>query len=145
MRHFGRHDELEEDMTFPSIVVINDDPDFLDMIQDLVADSRHYKVQVIQQGMGAVERLKQASPDVVVLDVRLEYDRLGYHVLEGMRRDQNLEQTPVIVCTADTDFLEQYQLHLRQLDSDWLEKPFRIEDLLRKIDDAIARSDAGES
>lgn len=130
-------------MARPCVVVVNDDPAFLDLIQDLVADSRNYEVAIIQEGMGAVERLKRMSPDVVILDIRMEYDRIGYHVLEGIRRDQRLERVPVIVCTADTQFLEEYRERLRQLNSDVLEKPFLIEDLLAKVDRAVGRERKG--
>lgn len=132
-------------MTFPHIVVINDDPNFLELIQDLVTDTRNYQVDVIQQGMGAVEALKSRSPDVVVLDIRMEYGRLGYHVLEGMRRDPNLCPVPVIVCTADTEFLDQYRPQLQRLNADWLEKPFQINDLLAKVDSAINRDWSDQS
>jgi CheY-like chemotaxis protein len=130
-----------DSMERPNVVVINDDPAFLDLIQDLVSDSRSYNVVTINMGMGAVERLRETSADAIVLDVRLEYDRLGYHVLEGIRRDPSLQGTPVIVCTADAEFLEHYKDQLQRLDADWLEKPFQIEDLLGKIDAALANTD----
>lgn len=129
-------------MTRPQITVINDDPDFLDLIQDLVEDTRNYNVHVMVQGLGAIEQLKGMAPDVVVLDIRLEYEKLGYHILEGIRRDPKLQQIPVIVCTADTVFLETHQGQLRKLGTDWLEKPFDINDLLKKIDAAVARADS---
>lgn len=125
-------------MAPPRIVFVNDDPDFLDLIQDIVADSRKYEVCIIQQGMGAVTRLSELSPDVIVLDVRLEYSRLGYHLLEAIRRNSHLHDTPVIICTADRGFLEDYAQRLQELDCDWLEKPFAIDDLLTKLDRTIS-------
>lgn len=129
-------------MSLPRVVVINDDPGFLDLVQDLVTDTRSYEVEVFEKGLGAVERLKEISPDVIVLDVRLEYDRLGSHVLEGIRRNPILRRVPVIVCTADSGFLERHQVQLKRLQSDWIEKPFDIDDLLQKIDRAIANAGA---
>lgn len=125
-------------MTPPRIAIVNDDPAFLDLIQDLVADSRKYETCIIQHGMGAITHLTELSPDVIILDVRLEYARLGYHLLEAIRRNSQLHTTPVIICTADRGFLEDYEQLLRELDCDWLEKPFEIDDLLTKLDHTIS-------
>lgn len=127
-------------MSLPVIAIVNDDPSFLELVQDLIEDSRKYDVKVFQQGMGAVQHLRAIKPDVVVMDIRMEYARLGYHVIEGIRRDEGLKHLPIIVCTADAGFLEQYADRLEELGTDTLEKPFQIEDLLKKIDSAIQNS-----
>lgn len=127
-------------MSRPVIAVVNDDPSFLELIQDLIEDSRKYDVKVFQHGMGVVQHLRTAEPDVIVMDIRLEYARLGYHIIEGIRRDEGLKRLPIIVCTADAGFLEQYADRLEELGTETLEKPFQIEDLLKKIDSAIQDS-----
>jgi CheY-like chemotaxis protein len=125
----------------PVIAVVNNDPDFLDLIQDLIEDSRRYDVRVFQHGMGVADKLRTIDPDVIVLDVRLEYSRLGYHLLESFRRDPRLQAVPVIVCTADTDFLEQYSERLTELGATVLRKPFDLNDLLSLIDGALQEDD----
>jgi DNA-binding response OmpR family regulator len=124
-------------MDRPRIAVINDDPVFLELLQDFIQDARQYDVDALQQGMGAVDRLRSLTPDVVVIDIRLEYGRLGYHILEAMRRDNQLCSVPVIVCTADSRFLDEYATRLAELNVDTLAKPFDLDDLLDKLDAAL--------
>jgi two-component system, sensor histidine kinase ChiS len=124
----------------PLVAVIDDDPEFLDLVRQIIEDEREYRVVTAIQGQGAIDFLLQHRPDVVILDIRLETPRLGAEILRSMRRHARLQHAPVIVCTADHRFLCENEAELRALRSEWLPKPFDIEDLLSKIDRALDSS-----
>jgi CheY-like chemotaxis protein len=121
----------------PLVAVIDDDPEFLALVHQIIDEERSYPVVATVHGQEAIAFLQQRRPDVVILDVRMETPRLGVEILRSMRRDAGLQHVPVIVCTADQRFLCENEAELRALRSEWLPKPFDIEDLLSKVDQAV--------
>ena len=54
-------------------------------------------------------------------------------MLEQVRLDPMTTNIPAIICSADTQFLRWKRRQLRQLNCEALEKPFRLEELLREV------------
>lgn len=59
-----------------------------------------FKTEMIDSGDRAVERLKQVVPEIIVLDLHLP-EVIGTDILKGIREDERLANTKVIVATAD--------------------------------------------
>ncbi len=80
------------------VVVADDEP----MIRDLIRIrlSRH-GIEVIEaaDGQEALERIRAARPDLIVLDLKMP--RLtGYEVMTQLQADQRTRAIPVVVITA---------------------------------------------
>lgn len=119
-------------MAEPTIAVVNNDTDFLGLMEELLRLEGH-KTIICRSGDRAYELMKQVQPDLIVLDIRLEHAETGWTVLERLRLDPTTTAIPVIICSADSAFLREKALSLQQLRCDTLEKPFDLDMLLEKV------------
>ena len=116
-----------------SILVVEDDKGLLETLQDLLK-MEGYNVTLAQNGLEALEILKTLTPAVVLLDLRMP--RMdGETFAREVHRRKNLRSLYIIVLTAN--------LYARQTAEamgadDFLAKPFDINDLLEKIEQAVA-------
>ncbi|HVE46197.1 MAG TPA: response regulator transcription factor [Acidimicrobiales bacterium] len=132
-----------------TIVVVEDE----ELIAEAVAArlrSEGYAVEVVGDGLAAVELCERLQPDLVVLDLMLR----GLDGLEVCRRVQRERPTPVLMLTArdaETDLL----VGLAVGADDYLTKPFsprelvaRVSAILRRFEraaDAAAEPGGGEA
>jgi len=122
------------------VVVVNDNPEFLEMMAEILADE-HYPVTVIDGDREeATDLIRAAVPDALIIDLRLGQEELhGWDVLQEVRRDPKLRELPTLICTGDLralDKLEGQLTGLRRLDV--LRKPFEIEELYAKLSQLVA-------
>jgi two-component system, OmpR family, alkaline phosphatase synthesis response regulator PhoP len=61
------------------VLVVDDDADFLESITMLL-ESQGYAVATARSAREALEKLRADPPDLIVLDVMMEYDSAGYEV-----------------------------------------------------------------
>lgn len=83
------------------ILVVEDDPNSATMLVDLLT-SCGYTVRCESTGPGAVERIKNEPPDLVLLDLRLPGQN-GFMVAEAIRRNPSSARIPIIVLSAFAD------------------------------------------
>jgi len=115
----------------PTIVVINDSPDLLELAR-LLFEDEGYDVKVAQVGTGAYDLIRQTRPDLVILDVRLP-DISGWAILQALRLDANTASIPVLMCSAAVGEMHELEGQLTGDGVDWLIKPFSIDTLLDKV------------
>jgi CheY-like chemotaxis protein len=114
------------------IVVVNDDPVFLSLMAELLT-GEGYRVIAFPGGVGAHALIKRERPDLLVLDLRMERVDTGLTVLQSVRLDAVTRNLPVIVCSADSAFLERSQERLLAQGCQVLYKPFDIDELLKLV------------
>lgn len=81
--------------------------------------------------------IKRERPRLVIIDVRLQSLDEGWKILEQVRLDPMTRNIPVIICSADTQFLRWKRRQLRQMNCEVLEKPFR-EELLCEVEKLVS-------
>jgi DNA-binding response OmpR family regulator len=130
----------------PLIAIINDDPAFLEFLSSFLRDETDYETVVWDDGVGSLPKIRAAQPDFVILDVRLGDQAVGYEILKQMREDETLVSIPVLLCTADSHFVNEHNGLLDDLNADVLEKPFDLTELEMKVHEGIGHlsSRAGE-
>jgi CheY-like chemotaxis protein len=121
------------------IVVVNDSPEFLEVMADLLHD-HHYAATVIDGDREeAVELVRAAEPDGLIIDLRLGTDGLhGWEVLQQIRSDPELSELPTVICSADIESLNGLQgdvAGMRRVTT--LRKPFNIEQLLLSLREVL--------
>jgi len=80
-----------------TIAVVEDNPDNRLLVKAILEDQ--YKIVEYENGIEALEGLKQVKPDLVILDVSLpKMD--GTEVVRRIREDVSLRDLPVIALTA---------------------------------------------
>ncbi|MFF0174989.1 response regulator [Micromonospora profundi] len=130
------------------ILVVDDDPGDVLMIEEALADSDVDKViDVVSDGEEAMEFLRAEGrhsgarrPDVILLDLNMP--RMdGRQVLGAVKQDEDLRTIPVVVLTtsnADTDILGSYTLQANA----YVTKPIDLDDfndVVRRIDEFFGR------
>ncbi|PZF98102.1 response regulator [Micromonospora deserti] len=130
------------------ILVVDDDPGDVLMIEEALADSDVEKViDVVGDGQEAMEFLRGEGrhlgarrPDVILLDLNMP--RMdGRQVLGAVKRDEDLRTIPIVVLTtsnADTDILGSYTLQANA----YVTKPIDLDDfndVVRRIDEFFGR------
>jgi CheY-like chemotaxis protein len=116
----------------PRITVINDNPEFLELMNALLEKNAGYDVTTIDgDEILDIEPIRRSRPDLLVIDLRLRRDGLaGWDILLAIRQDAELEQLPIILCTGDLEGLKE---HAEAITEDpivaTLQKPFHVEEL----------------
>lgn len=80
------------------IAIVDDSKDSLDFLYYLLRDD--YEVERYDSGDEALRGFMQNSPDLIIMDIRL-HGLDGIEVLNRIRQDQTLRETPVIAVTAN--------------------------------------------
>lgn len=119
------------------ILLVDDEPDLLQLLgYRLQRDG--YEVHWAEDGVEALEIIRDVKPDLVVLDVMMP--RMdGLETCKRIRADQHMAQIPVLMLTAKTTENDEI-LGLESGADDYLPKPVsthlflsRIRALLRRI------------
>lgn len=111
------------DGTGPLAVVIDDDPDALDIYRRVLGRSG-YQTRAASNGSDGLDMIREARPDLVLLDIAMpEMD--GWSVLAALKAEPELIDIPVVVVSV-TDNAER-GLALGAVD--WLIKPVSAEAL----------------
>lgn len=128
------YDEEESVITTDNIVMIDDDPAFLDiMARTLRAEG--YGVHTALDAITGYQLLKKIKPKVITLDLLLP-DQHGWSLFEKIKLDQDLKEIPIIIISMVDE--EKYS-HTKQID-DYLTKPVRLETLKHAVQRLVPKN-----
>ncbi len=88
-------------MRKPFAMIIEDDRDTVALFRH-VLDFAGYKTEIILRGEKALERLKIAKPDIILLDLNLP-GVTGTEILNYIQDDPRLKDIPVVVITGHSE------------------------------------------
>ena len=117
-------------MASSRILVADDDPAILQTIS-WVLKEHGYDVVAAQGGQALFEQLEARLPDLVLLDVIMP-DADGYQVLERIKQDDRWRDLPVLMVSS----LPPEEATVKTLGlgaADFIRKPFRVRELLARI------------
>jgi DNA-binding response OmpR family regulator len=123
-----------------SILVVEDEPTISIALQDDL-EEEGYRVEAVADGLTAIERVRAAAWDLVLLDVMLP-GKDGFTVLREMRKAGN--RVPVILLTArgqEEDRIAGLKLGA----DDYVTKPFSRQELLLRIQAVLRRAGPAEA
>jgi PleD family two-component response regulator len=98
-----------------------------------------YDVDVAMRGRDALEKTRQNMPHLIVLDIMLP-DIDGYEVCRNLRTNTRTSHIPVIFLTQKDERSDRLA-GLEMGADDYITKPFDIEELKLRVQNAIARSE----
>lgn len=125
-------------MAKPLIAVVNDDRNFLDLMEQLF-EEEGYRVTLVHDAGDAYSTIKRHQPELVILDIRLGNPDAGWKVLEVLRLDPATTNIPIIVCSADLHALRTCEERLRQMRCECLPKPFDLDELTSLVSEVLDR------
>jgi len=116
------------------VLVVDDEPMLRDTLgQTLSAEG--YVVDLAVDGETALERVRAARPDAILLDLMMP-GMNGRQFLQALRDDKAYQNVPVLIMTA----VHGLEISATLGASEVVEKPFNVDDLLNKVALAVYRS-----
>ncbi len=113
----------------PRISVVNDNPDFLELMQAILDDDAGYDVTLFDGETTSIAEIAESNPDLVIVDLILG-GASGWEVVALSRADDRLASLPILVCSADVAALRDKSQDLERIGNvHILEKPFGIDEI----------------
>lgn len=130
-------DGAKEDVSTPTVrvLIVDDEPDFCDLVRNYLNVRGNLEVEVALSGFAAGLTIARFKPAVVVMDILMP-DMDGFEVLKMMRSDPEMQEIPVIACTAYRDLQIEERVR-RESFQGYIEKPLKLDRLLEMIEQAI--------
>ncbi len=91
-------------MTQPSVLLVDDDPVFVDALTAVLAT--RYDVRSAADGEEAMASLTEERPDLIVLDVMLTYPSEGYDLAATLKKNPDTADIPIIILTGVSRIFE---------------------------------------
>ena len=124
------------------ISVVNDNPEFLELMADILDGDGGYEVTTFEDPTTSVDDLAASDPAVVIVDLLLG-GASGWEIVALSRADDRLSAVPIIVCSADVAALRDRADDFARIgDIHVLPKPFGIDELMQLVERLVERPGA---
>jgi len=117
-----------------SLLVVDDHETNRDILSRYL-QRRGHRVSTASGGRQALSLLADRPFDLVLLDIVMP-DMNGYQVLQQLKADQSLSQTPVIFISALDDTLGKVQA-FRAGGVDYVTKPFQADEVIARVENQL--------
>ncbi len=122
------------------ILVVDDEEDIRKLLKRLLADKGHRVVEA-DRGLLALRMVKEHTPDLIILDAMLP-ELHGFDIARRIKGSEKYGQIPIIMVSAvyrgwriAEDLKTNYGIE------EYIEKPFRITDILKAVQRLLAERD----
>lgn len=127
----------------PKILFVDDDRDFL-AAQTAFFGGKGFDVATLDRVEGALERIAEITPDVIVLDLMMEHYDSGFMLSRRIRENPNYVRVPIIMLSGVASATgHKFAAEIAAL-KDWVkldafvDKPVTGRQLLKVIEDKLA-------
>jgi DNA-binding response OmpR family regulator len=120
------------------LLIVEDDFDISNMLK-IYFTSQGFDVDIALRGREALDKTRQVMPHLIILDIMLP-DIDGYEVCRHLRTHTRTSHVPVIFLTQKDERSDKLQ-GLELGADDYITKPFDIEELKWRVQNAINRSE----
>jgi CheY-like chemotaxis protein len=126
------------------ILIIDDDPDITEAMS-VVLQNRGYEVRSAQDSSEGMEKLKEAKPDLIILDVMMRTSQEGFELSRALKSNKKYKDIPILMLTG---VKEKTGLDFKTAAGDeawlpveeFLDKPVKPNVLLEKVEDLLQKS-----
>lgn len=115
------------------ILVVDDDPYYLDIIPAVLSRDENYVVLTASTGFDAGAMVVEHNPQLVILDIHLS-DMDGRMVCERIKKRPETRNTRILGISGFVDEDEAKKLSDYGFDG-FLQKPFKVEEILTQVED----------
>lgn len=113
------------------VLVVDDDPDIVEMLRDIVSRDGRFEVRSASNGFDAGALTLDWKPDLMILDYMLP-DINGNLVCERIRKDPAVSGMRIIIVSGAADPEEIRKLTAAGAD-DFIKKPFDVNHLIERM------------
>lgn len=119
------------------ILLVDDEPNILLSLEFLMKRAG-YEVFTASNGEIALEKVKQAIPDLILLDINMPILN-GYQVCEQIRATPKWQHIKIILLTAKGRDVEK-QKGMAMGADDYISKPFSNDQLIQQVSKVLGKS-----
>jgi two-component system phosphate regulon response regulator PhoB len=120
------------------ILVVEDEDDIRDLLYYNLS-REGFRVSVAEDGVQALERIRQEPPDLVLLDLMLP-GLDGLELTRRLRREAGTAYLPVVMLTAKKEDVDRI-VGLELGADDYVTKPFNLRELVLRLRAVLRRSE----
>lgn len=113
-----------------TILIVDDTPANLKLLAN-VLKKEGYKIRALPNGRIALEGIKLAPPDLILLDIMMP-EMNGYEVCERLKSDENHCEIPIIFISAMNEVFDKVKA-FEVGAADYITKPFQAEEVLSRV------------
>ena len=112
------------------ILVVDDSPTICRLVATTL-EKRGYQVHAATDGMDALAKINECSPDLIFLDITMP--RLdGYQLCKIIKSNADLKQTPIVMLSGKDGLLDKVKGRMAGA-SDYITKPFKPNTLIQTV------------
>lgn len=89
-------------------LVVNDTEEIVELFRDILEAMGH-RCSAMSYAPDDLAEVTKAKPDLVILDLLLGGEKLGWQLAQKMRMSRETERTPIIICTAATEDVREHE------------------------------------
>lgn len=126
------------------ILIIDDDPDITEAMKT-VLENRGHEVRNAFDSTEGMERLREARPDLIILDVMMRTSQEGFELSRELKHNAQYKDIPILMLTAvkqktGLDFKPAVGDDAWLPVDEFLDKPVKPDMLLAKVEDLLGAS-----
>ncbi len=118
------------------VLIVDDDPDIVELMGDILSMGG-YEVSFAHSGEEGLERLKEAKPSLVLLDIMMPTGMDGWETLEVIKSSEMYDDVPVVMVTAKQPTFRVAQTKAKLIDG-YLVKPFTPAALIQMVSEVFS-------
>ena len=123
----------------PRISVVNDNPDFLELMSAILDEDAGYDVTLFDGEKTSIAELVASDPELVIVDLVLG-GASGWEIVTLTRAEPKLADLPIIICSADVTALRERSDELERIGNvHILAKPFSLDEITDVVERLIGR------
>jgi CheY-like chemotaxis protein len=130
------------------ILLVDDDRDLVASMEAFLK-ARGFEVATAYNGKEAYARILESRPDLIVLDVMMDYDEEGMVFASALKTDGPTRDIPIVMLSGfnvQEDVREKVLASL--MGQDWpaetfMQKPVRLAELAQRIEVLLEQADTG--
>lgn len=132
------------------ILVVDDDRDLVASVEAFLT-ARGYTVATANNGKEAYARIVADKPDLIVLDVMMDYDEEGMVLASALKTDGPTRDIPILMLSGfnvQEDVREKVLASLMGQDlpaETFMQKPVRLAELAERIETLLQRAATGRA
>lgn len=119
----------------PTILLVDDAPESLSMLSAIL-QNEGYKVRAAINGTMALQTIKKALPDMILLDISMP-DMSGYEVCCQIKESPSSHHIPVLFISAMDEVMDKVKA-FSVGGVDYITKPFHVEEVLARVKTQLA-------
>ncbi|HSL51893.1 MAG TPA: response regulator transcription factor [Candidatus Deferrimicrobiaceae bacterium] len=123
------------------VLVVEDEPDVAEMIRYNLG-KEGYDVRVVGNGTDALRQVKEARPDLILLDIMVPHLN-GWEICRRLKQDRETVAIPVIMVTGRAEEGDKV-LGFEMGADDYVTKPFSPRELLARVRAVSRRGRGGD-